>query len=363
MDAAVRLPVAVKGALMPDAHPGYGLPIGGVLATFAAIVPYAVGVDIACRMKLTVLDWPETSLRSRRDDLAAALERDTVFGTGAGFTRPQQHAVMDADWSVSPVTRAHKDRAWRQLGSSGSGNHFVEFGTLTVDAPELSLAPGRYAALLSHSGSRNVGLQVATYYSRVAQRQHPDLPPPLRQLAWLDLHAAAGQEYWHAMQLMGRYAAANHELIHGRILRRLGAEAVAAVENHHNFAWLEEHDGRQVVVHRKGATPAGRDRLGVIPGTMASPGYLVRGLGNRDALCSAAHGAGRRLSRGEARRRFRWRDADDLLAQRGVTLLSAGLDEIPFAYKDIDQVMAAQADLVRIVARFDPRLVKMAPGK
>ncbi len=363
MENAVRLPVAVKGALMPDAHKGYGLPIGGVLATDDAVIPYAVGMDIACRMKLTVIDWPTATLQARCDELTEAIEQETAFGTGAGFRRRRQHAVMDADWSVSPVTVAYKDRAWYQLGSSGSGNHFVEFGELTLDRPDLSLAPGRYTALLSHSGSRNVGLQVATHYSRVARDRHPDLPRPLQDLAWLDMRSHAGQEYWHAMQLMGRYAAANHELIHRHLLSHLGAEAIAEVENHHNFAWQEEHDGRRVVIHRKGATPAGNEAVGVIPGSMATPGYVVRGLGNPDSLESAAHGAGRCMSRTEAQRRFSWRDVDDLLAQHGVTLLSAGLDEIPHAYKDIDRVMAAQSDLVRIIARFDPRLVKMAPGK
>ncbi len=363
MENAVRLPVAVKGALMPDAHKGYGLPIGGVLATDDAVIPYAVGMDIACRMKLTVIDWPPATLQARYDELTEAIVQETAFGTGAGFRQRRQHAVMDADWSVSPVTAAYKDRAWYQLGSSGSGNHFVEFGELTLDRPDLSLAPGRYTALLSHSGSRHVGLQVATHYSDVARDRHPDLPRPLQDLAWLDMRSHAGQEYWHAMQLMGRYAAANHELIHRHLLSHLGAEAIAEVENHHNFAWQEEHDGRPVVIHRKGATPAGNEAVGVIPGSMATPGYVVRGLGNPDSLESAAHGAGRCMSRTEAKRRFSWRDVDDLLAQRGVTLLSAGLDEIPHAYKDIDRVMAAQSDLVRIIARFDPRLVKMAPGK
>ena len=164
------------------------------------------------------------------------------------------------------------------------------------------------------------------------------------------------------MELMGRYAAANHELIHRHVIARLGAAVRLAVENHHNFAWIEKHQGVRVVVHRKGATPAGRGVLGVIPGSMGSPGYVVRGLGAPEALHSAAHGAGRRMSRAEAKRRFRGSDARALLAARGVRLLSGGLDEVPMAYKDIDAVMAAQQDLVRPVARFDPRLVKMAPA-
>ena len=127
-----QLPVAVAGALMPDAHVGYGLPIGGVLATHEAVIPYAVGVDIACRMKMTVLELPVTALADDQERLTRALQRETQFGVGASFKARRQHAVMDADWSFSKVTSGLKDRAWAQLGTSGSGNHFVEFGQLTV---------------------------------------------------------------------------------------------------------------------------------------------------------------------------------------------------------------------------------------
>jgi tRNA-splicing ligase RtcB len=164
------------------------------------------------------------------------------------------------------------------------------------------------------------------------------------------------------MQLMGRYAAANHELIHRHITRQLGVEVIAVVENHHNFAWVEAHDGREVVVHRKGATPAGRGVLGIIPGSMATNAYVVRGLGHEGSLESAAHGAGRRMSRKQAKKRYRWSDLRSLLDERRIRLLSAGLDEVPMAYKDIDEVMAAQRDLVRPIARFAPRIVKMAGG-
>jgi tRNA-splicing ligase RtcB (3'-phosphate/5'-hydroxy nucleic acid ligase) len=361
MDNACRLPISVAGALMPDAHQGYGLPIGGVLATRNAVIPYAVGVDIACRMKLSVLDLPPEELDRRSDRLRRAIVAETSFGVGAIFRDRRRHEVMDRDWRVSPITERLKDKAWSQLGTSGSGNHFVELGVLTLAAPELGLEAGRYLALLSHSGSRGTGAAVADHYSRLARSLHRDLPKELAHLAWLDLDSDNGREYWQAMQLMGRYAAANHELIHRQVVRHLGAAVLAGVENHHNFAWIERHRGQEVVVHRKGATPAGEGDLGVIPGSMASPAYVVRGRGNPDSLRSAAHGAGRRMSRTEARRRFSRRELDALLAERGVHLISAGLDEVPMAYKDIDAVMAAQRDLVAVIARFDPRLVKMAP--
>src|SRR6185295_2458856 len=229
------------------------------------------------------------------------------------------------------------------------------------------LACGEYLALLSHSGSRGTGAQVASHYSRLARELHPELPQELSQLAWLDLDTEPGQEYWAAMELMGRYAAANHAVIHAHMARTLGAEVRLDIENHHNFAWRERHtlpDGSQaeVIVHRKGATPAGAGVVGIIPGSMGTPGYVVRGKGLASSLNSAAHGAGRRMSRTRAKELFSWDVAQKFLRERGVTLLSAGLDEVPMAYKDIDEVMAAQADLVEPLARFEPRLVKMAPG-
>ena len=367
MKNACRLPVAVSGALMPDAHVGYGLPIGGVLATDEAVIPYAVGVDIACRMKLTVLDLPVGALADDKQRLSGVLERETRFGIGASFHTRHGHDVMDADWRISSVTAKLKDKAWSQLGTSGSGNHFVEFGQLSVANEAAGLRRGDYLALLSHSGSRGAGAQVAGHYSRLARELHPELPSELSHLAWLDLSTEAGQEYWAAMQLMGRYAAANHELIHGSVRRALNVDALLDIENHHNFAWRERHrlpDGREaeVIVHRKGATPAGAGVLGIIPGSMATPGYIVRGRGSAASLNSAAHGAGRRMSRTKARATFTWEVALRFLRERGVTLLSAGLDEVPMAYKDIDEVMAAQRDLVEPLARFEPRLVKMAPS-
>jgi tRNA-splicing ligase RtcB len=359
---ACNLPVAVAGALMPDAHQGYGLPIGGVLATDNAVIPFAVGVDIACRMKLTVLDLPLSALAGQRDRLAGALEKETFFGVGAGNRGRRQHAVMDEDWTVTPVTTSLKDRAADQLGTSGSGNHFAEFGTLTLDHDDLGLKAGVYAALLSHSGSRGTGAGVAEHYSKLAMSRHPELPKELLHLAWLDLDSQDGQEYWLAMELMGRYAAANHELIHRHVARHLGAAVLLDIENHHNFAWKENHGGRDVIVHRKGATPAGAGVLGIIPGSMGTAGYVIRGKGSAESLRSASHGAGRKMSRTAAKERFTWSDARKFLAEHNVDLLSAGLDEVPMAYKDIETVMAAQADLVEPVARFDPRLVKMAPA-
>src|SRR5262245_52843075 len=376
---ACKLPVSVAAALMPDAHVGYGVPIGGVLATRGAVIPYAVGVDIACRMKLSVFDLPPESLdkKHERDRLIDAIESQTKFGVGGEF---RGRAVMALEWNTHFLTRGLRDKAWNQLGTSGSGNHFVEFGLLTVtdNTPRRvdqhsvggsharwDLAAGTYLALLSHSGSRGSGASVCNHFSGLARGLRPDLPREQSHLAWLDINSQAGQEYWTAMNLMGEYAAANHACIHKAIAKHLGAEVIADVENHHNFAWRETHtiDGQQeeVFVHRKGATPADKGVMGVIPGTMASPGYVVVGKGAAASLNSSSHGAGRALSRTKAREKFRFGAVRGMLRDQGITLLSAGADEAPGAYKDIEQVMNAQQDLVDIVARFDPKLVKMAP--
>jgi len=372
MKVACSLPIAVSAAVLPDAHVGYGLPIGGVLATDNAVIPYAVGVDIACRMKLSVIDIPVEVLEKelqgsmrRGDKLSEALENGTRFGVGEQWNPRRNHSVMDEDWNVTAITKQMKDRAWAQLGTSGSGNHFVEIGVLTLQQADLGLESGQYLAILSHSGSRGVGANVCSTYKDIAisklDKRYPD---QFKFLAWLSLDSQAGQEYWAAMSLMGQYASANHAVIHDSVAGLLGAQVLATVENHHNFAWKEVHDGKELIVHRKGATPAGEGVLGVIPGSMADPCFVVRGKGSSESLNSAAHGAGRKMSRRKAMESFTWSEWKSVLKQRGVRLLSGGLDEVPGSYKDIRRVMADQTDLVDIVAQFDPRIVKMsADGK
>ncbi len=361
MRQACSVPVATTGALMPDAHVGYGLPIGGVLACENAVIPYAVGVDIACRMELSVLDLQPESIEKQFNRYKEALEGGTRFGVGVRYDVPKSHAVMDEDWTITKITRERKDVAWQQLGTSGSGNHFVEFGLLSLKdrVDELNLDAGSYVALLSHSGSRGAGAAVCSTYSAIAQSRIPKRYADLGRLAWLDLDSEAGQEYWAAMNLMGDYAAANHDVIHRQVTKLLGATIVAGVENHHNFAWKEMHGGKEVIVHRKGATPAATGELGVIPGSMADPAFVVRGKGKPEALCSASHGAGRRMSRKKAKSQFTWKAVRNDLEKKGVRVLSAGADEVPGVYKDIRQVISQQSDLVDVLAQFDPKIVKM----
>ncbi len=227
---------------------------------------------------------------------------------------------------------------------------------------ELGIEAGTYVALLSHSGSRGAGARVCQRYTDIARKKLPARfknDSQLRHLAWLDLDTQEGQEYWLAMNLMGRYASANHEIIHQQVTSLAGAEVLATVENHHNFAWREEHDGQTMYVHRKGATPAGLGELGVIPGNMADSAFVVRGKGCAPSLNSASHGAGRRMSRTQAKREFNWKVWRDHLKEKNVRLLAGGIDEVPGAYKNIHDVMAAQQDLVDIVGEFKPRIVMM----
>jgi tRNA-splicing ligase RtcB len=170
----------------------------------------------------------------------------------------------------------------------------------------------------------------------------------------------AGQEYWAAMELMGRFAAANHTIIHRKVAKIVGIKPVADVENHHNFAFKENHGGKDVIVHRKGATPAGKGILGVIPGSMGDPAYVVRGLGNPESLDSASHGAGRKMSRRQGKETFSWNAVRNNLAAQGITVIGGAADEVPGVYKSINEVMKAQSDLVEIMAKFDPKIVMMS---
>lgn len=366
MKTAVKLPVSVAGALMPDAHQGYGLPIGGVLATTAnTIIPFAVGVDIACRMCLSIFELPAERIETENDKLKNMLMDHTYFGIGCSTKSYFDSSLFDSStWSETKVIRNLKDKAYAQLGTSGTGNHFVEWGELKIREDALPGVPeGRYLALLSHSGSRGFGGSIADHYSKIAMSK-TKLPAEAKHLAWLDLDKEEGQEYWIAMNLAGEYASANHHEIHNKIAKAIGLQPMVRIENHHNFAWKEElADGTPVMVHRKGATPAGKGVLGIIPGSMSTPGFVVRGKGNTASINSAAHGAGRLMSRSAA---FRTLDkklvAENLIAKK-ITLMGSDLDEAPMAYKDIHTVMAAQHELVDVLAEFQPRIVRMANPK
>lgn len=361
METAMKLPVTVAGALMPDAHQGYGLPIGGVLATHNAVIPYGVGVDIGCRMCMTIYDLPISKLEEKKDDLKKMLLNNTKFGQ-ATFKKPKDHEIFERkEFSELAIVREMKTRAWQQIGSSGGGNHFVEFGEVEILSVvnEYNLVPGKYVAVLSHSGSRGLGANIARYYTKIAM-DTCKLPQEAKHLAWLDLNTEAGQEYWLAMNLAGDYASACHHQIHERMAIGLRETPLAMIENHHNFAWKEKDaKGNEIIVHRKGATPAGEGVLGIIPGSMATPGFIVRGKGLAASINSASHGAGRTMSRTKAKQTLLPGEVNQFLKQAGVELIGSGLDEAPMAYKDIHQVMEYQKDLVEVLGTFMPKIVRM----
>jgi tRNA-splicing ligase RtcB len=366
MDRAMRIPVAKAGALMPDAHLGYGLPVGGVWALDNALSPNAVGVDIGCRMKLTVYpinpDWPHSS-----DDLKDMIVENSHFGQGSGSDDVTDHRIFNRDeWDDIPGLSDLKDKARYQLGSSGGGNHFLEWCEVelmerisTRYGPVLP-SDGPYLGLLSHSGSRGFGFKVAQKYTQIAEDRCFNLSGEMEKLAWLSLEEDSGKEYWHAMNLAGDYASACHEVIHDQVSSALGVGEILSEEHHHNFAWEETHKGETVMVHRKGATPAYEGMIGIIPGTMADDAYLVRGHGNEDSIQSCSHGAGRKMSRTEAKEKIDERSLEYRMDRRNAELIGGGLDEHPEAYKNIDEVMSVQSDLCHPIARITPRIVRMA---
>lgn len=362
---ALRLPVAVSGALMPDAHPGYALPIGGVFAAHRAVAPAMVGVDIGCRMHLSIFDLPPDELLQRRAALFADLKAVTIFGKGAGAAgsglRPADHVILDDPrWQQTGMLQRLRNKAQEQLGSSGSGNHFAEL-VIGERLDETSDLPTAFCGLLTHSGSRGVGHAIATHYMRVAAQETGRIAQVPRCYEWLDLDQEAGQEYWEAMELAGAFAQANHEVIHARFGRRSGLRPLAVVQNHHNFAWRQG----DIVLHRKGATPADAGVMGVIPGSMGSSGYVVRGLGAAESLCSAAHGAGRVGSRTQAKQTIALQAVRRMLRERDVLVEGLSADESPPAYKDIERVMAIQVagGLIAPTARLRPVAVIMAGEK
>ena len=365
MEIASRLPISVAGALMPDAHSGYGLPIGGVLATENAVIPYGVGVDIGCRMCLSLFDIDPKDLVKKEQFYSRELNEATVFGSGGQVDNPIDHEVLERDeFNSMPLLKGLQGKAWKQLGTSGSGNHFVEFGVVEIleQDPIMGVAAGSYLGLLSHSGSRGLGANIANHFTRLAMEKRK-LPAEAAHLAWLSLDEEEGVEYWMAMNLAGDYASACHHVIHEKIALQLGRDPISRVENHHNFAWKENFEGKEVIVHRKGATPAGKNVLGIIPGSMTAPGFIVKGLGEQASIFSAAHGAGRKMSRTAALKSITHHLLHENLAKHGVKLLGGGLDEAPHAYKDIEEVINSQKQLVEVIGKFYPKIVKMDGGK
>lgn len=361
-----RLPIlAGPVAVMPDVHYGIGATVGTVIPTRAALVPAAVGVDIGCGMLAAKTDLAARDLPESLHQLRTQIERDVPVGFSfhrevvqpggdpAGEALRRRMASLEARYPrlriLDRMGRFDQGRMWRQLGSLGGGNHFVE---VCLDADDA-------VWIMLHSGSRNIGNTIGQcaieMAKAVAAKVDRDLPH--RDLAWLDEGSPEFEAYVEGLGWAQEYAALNRDLmlrlVHQAMERSLGREVKfegEVINCHHNYARLETHFGKRVWVTRKGAVSARAGELGIIPGSMGARSFIVRGKGNAEAYCSCSHGAGRRMSRAQARKTF---DKGDLVRQtKGVECRKDDgvLDEIPSAYKDIDAVMAAQKDLVDVVA-------------
>ncbi len=331
-------------ALMPDCHIGYGMPIGGVLATTDLIIPNAVGVDIGCGMAAVSFGVDPPGV----DDLKQIMG-EVRKAVPVGFSHHQE----GQDWTGFdnapdlPIIQQELQSARKQLGTLGGGNHFIEF---QVD-------DAGYFGVMLHSGSRNSGLKVAKTYHDLArtmcERWHVELPDP--ELAFLSIDSREGQDYLSAMQYCLDFAQANRAHILAAVLRIVGLGAGADVNIHHNYAAIENHFGKNVWVHRKGATRARAGELGIIPGSMGTASYIVEGLGSPESFQSCSHGAGRRMGRKQAERTLDLQVEQGRMAGIVHGLRNKGdLDEAPGAYKNIDAVIAEQSDLVRIVSKRTP---------
>ena len=363
MATAMRLPVAIAGALMPDGCAGYGLPIGGVLATTDdVVIPYAIGKDIACSMCLTILDANASFLVKNHDRIINALVANTAFGLDGTLPYKQYHTLFDkSEFREIPILKKNREKAIRQIGSSGKGNHFVDICEVKLhNDNRMGMAAGTYIGILSHSGSRGLGAAIADFYTSIA-KETCLLPRQAGPFAWLSIKSEAGLEYWKCMEIAGEYAKINHETIHRNIAKAMRLTPLISISNHHNFAWRDQlSNGENVIVHRKGATPAHQGELGIIPGSMATPGYIVSGKGCEASLFSASHGAGRTMSRLNARNSISRYALKKELTASNITLIGGSTEEAPLAYKNIETVMAAQHELVNIEGTVIPRIVRMS---
>ncbi len=341
-------------ALMADAHVGYGMPIGGVLATVGEVIPHAVGLDIGCGMRA----WPTNIPAEEIEPIKSELLHDVTRSVPTGFHHHKQSQaertdLFDAMPNV-PVLRAEADKAEHQVGSLGGGNHFIE---LQADESGMTWA-------MVHSGSRNVGKQMGEHYDRVARAANEASRSPVPRewgLAHLAADSPRGGEYLAVMSWCLRFAKENRRLMAESVQRALdrrfpGVEPGEAIEIHHNYVALEEHFGERVWVHRKGAVRA----VGpvIVPGSMGTSSYIGEGLGNPDSFASCSHGAGRAMGRKQAKRLISREQVMSQLAERGVHLETTSkgdvAEEAPEAYKDIEDVMKYQRDLVRPTVKLRP---------
>jgi tRNA-splicing ligase RtcB len=356
---------AERVALMADHHLGYSVPIGGVVAYAEHVSPSGVGYDIACGNKAVRLDVPAAELRAKlpriMDDIAGTLS----FGVGRKNREDVDHPLFEDDpaWDI-PAAAKLRTLAREQLGTIGSGNHYVDVFADELDRIWVGV----------HFGSRGLGHKLATHFIRAGGGKDGMFVDPVL----LRADGALGREYLACMELAGRYAYAGRDWVCTRVARLIGAAILEEVHNHHNFAWRERHEGQELWVIRKGATPAFPGQRGFVGGSMGDLSVIVEGTDGPDAraaLRSTVHGAGRVMSRTRAAGRRRWRGGRagrsgggeitrammlERLAPLGVELRGAGTDESPHCYKRLDDVLSAHCESIRVVHRFTPLGVAMA---
>jgi len=351
-------------ALMPDAHQGYGMPIGGVLATEGVVVPNAVGLDIGCGMRTWPTGVSVAEFMPHRDAVMHQIQRDVPTGFA-------HHQKMQAEWWVTdgvedamahPIVCREYESSLHQVGTLGGGNHFIE-----AQADESG-----DVWMMLHSGSRNLGKQVADHYNRLAvalNAQWHSSVPASWELAFLPLDSDAGRSYVAEMDLCLLFARTNRERMEARIRSVLDAVfPVAApgesLDVHHNYAAMEHHFGRNVMVHRKGAVRAREGERVIIPGSMGSSSYIALGKGEPQSFASCSHGAGRAMGRKAAKRAIPAQQVIEEMRAADIALFKAKrgdvAEECRQAYKDIDAVMAAQSDLVTVAVRLRPLAVVKA---
>ena len=353
-----NLPFAFKHvAIMPDSHQGYGMPIGGVLATQGVIIPNAVGVDIGCGMcavKTSLLEIDTDTLKK----IMGEIRKLVPVGFAHQQTK-QDEKLMPKEVMPGLIVERQFDAALTQIGTLGGGNHFIE----------IQKGSDEHIWLMIHSGSRNFGLQVAKYYNDLAiklnEKWHSSIPKQ-QELAFLPLESDEGQSYLKEMQYSVNFALANRKLMMDRIMgifrevNRLDVDFKPMINIAHNYARMENHFSKNVMIHRKGATLATQDTIGIIPGSQGTASYIVKGKGNLESFQSCSHGAGRKMGRKQAQRTLNLEaekkaldDKDIIHAIRSVK----DLDEAPGSYKDIGTVMKNQEDLVEVLVELKPLAV------
>lgn len=352
------LPFAFKHiAIMPDAHAGKGMPIGGVLATKGVIVPNAVGVDIGCGMCAMKTNLKASDLeRKNLTDVMAYIRKTIPLGFEHQKKAVDESLLPDLYWEKLPYLKDKKENILKEIGTLGGGNHFIEIqkDTATDDV-----------WVMIHSGSRHQGLQVANHYNKIAEywceRWYADTLPGL---AFLPMETQFAKDYMSEMNACVQIAFANRQAMMERVKEGF-LEAVPDVAFEpminiaHNYAAWENHFGQNVIVHRKGATRAFKGEIGIIPGSMGTKSYIVEGLGNPDSFMSCSHGAGRKMSRSAAFKNLNLEEECKKMDERGIIhgMRASGLDEAPSAYKDIEQVIAFEDDLVKPIVELVPLAV------